>query len=105
MVLTTLAFLLFGSICGIAAWIAATHRERQPRRRAEKHLRVMELSLTNASTAIFIADLRKQTISTTSVGAQLVGLPSDRIAITNAEWFALMPPEDCERANQIGACG
>jgi len=101
MLLAIFICLLLGAVCSIAAWTLATRRERPLRMQAEKRVQIMEQSLANGSMATFVVDLKKETISTSSTGAQLVGLTSDRTQITGSEWFALMPPEDRERCTRI----
>ena len=66
-----------------------------------KRLSVIEQSIANAAMATFVVDLRNQCIDTSANGAQLIGLPRERMQVTNAEWFATVAEEDRDRCNQV----
>jgi PAS domain S-box-containing protein len=88
---------LSAAFAGAIAWATAVRRELRARLEIEKQLQVIEQSLTNASTATFVVDFKRQSIFTSSMGAQLIGLPSDHTVVSNSEWLNSVALEDRER--------
>jgi two-component system, sensor histidine kinase and response regulator len=84
-------------IAGVVVWAWVSQRASHANSEATKQMQVMQQSLANASIATFIADFREQRLSTTSTGAQLIGLPANKLEITNDEWMNSVAPEDRER--------
>jgi PAS domain S-box-containing protein len=101
MLATILVCLLSATVAGAAAWAAATRRALRARAEIEKQLQVIQQSLANASAATFIVDFKRQSILTSSTGAQLVGLKKEQTVVSNEEWMHSVAPEDRERCTRI----
>ena len=95
--------LLFGILCSLAAWRFGVVSGARALGKAENRLLVMERSLENASTAVFLVDLEMESISTSSIGAQLLGVASQRQEVLASEWMAMLSQEDRERFSKIFA--
>ncbi len=91
---------VFAAISAIAAWTLALRRNRLNVLQLRTKLDSIEQALTNAKTATFFVDLARQCLTTSSVGAELIGLPVEKTEITTAEWFETAAPEDRERCSR-----